>query len=132
MSENKALLQEFETLIETIGTEVSERISKEVSMEAADCLMKETIFPELQELQEEIGELLENVPDINQEILSNISNLNQATTAYKEEISRHKNLLDQQEEIHCEEKEIVNKFRDNVQTMNRVLNYTINDSSLQL
>ena len=73
--EKNDLLKEFELLIETIGTEVSAKISEQVSIEVSKHLMQETIFRELLTLQKEINTLVQKIPAVNQDIKKNINYL---------------------------------------------------------
>ncbi len=91
--EKNDLLKEFELLIETIGTEVSAKISEQVSIEVSKHLMQETIFRELLTLQKEISTLVQKVPDINQGINQNINYLQKQMSKQDEEMERYHKLL---------------------------------------
>lgn len=76
MEEKKdELLAEFTELIKTVGTEVSPKISAQVSTEVASHLMTETIFPSLQKLQKEIVQMLQEMPRMNETVMQNVSSM---------------------------------------------------------
>ena len=91
--EKNDLLKEFELLIETIGTEVSAKISEQVSIEVSKHLMQETIFRELLTLQKEINTLVQKVPAVNQDINKNINYLQKQMSKYDEEMEIYHKLL---------------------------------------
>lgn len=78
MTDDERLLKEFDTLIDTIGTEVSSRISAQVSKEATRTLIKETIFTDLMQVQQNIVKLLQEVPKATQQISKSTQGLDKS------------------------------------------------------
>lgn len=71
--DNNGLLEEFTEVIRSVGTEVSVRISKQVAEETTRVLLKETIFKELQKLEDEIGSLVVQLPTLEKEFRQQVS-----------------------------------------------------------
>lgn len=128
MNDDERLLKEFDSLIDTIGTEVSSRISEQVSKEATRTLIKETIFSELMQVQRNIVKLLQETPKATQQIDSSTKELEQSNQT-------HKGLLTAQEEQTKKLKEIndianlrINDAIAKLRSTSDIANHKLNDS----
>lgn len=87
--QRETLLKEFKELIQVVGGEVSTNISRDVASAAAEALMQRTIFPELQQVEKDVTELLQKMPTA-------VKKLHQQVKGMAAERAEYHQLLQQQ------------------------------------